>query len=822
MVDVPSRARIVVIGGGVGGSSIAHHLARRGESDVVLVERGELTSGSTFHSAGLVGQLRGSVVLTRMMMYSAQLYRELAADPETDPGWVECGGLRLASTPERLEELERQVGWAETFGLDLQRVSAAEAAGLFPLMSTERVLGATYLATDGYLDPAQLTFALIKGAKAAGITVCERTRVLGIDTVDGAVSRVSTDRGDIECETVVDAAGMYAAEVARMVGVRVPIIPMSHQYVVTKPFRAVAPGERRLPTLRDPDLLVYYREDGAGLVMGGYERDSRPFSLGADGLDHVPADFNGRLLPEEWPRLEEIYENSVIRVPAMADVEIRKIINGPEGFTPDNEFCLGPTDVRGFWVAAGFCAHGIAGAGAVGKVMADWVLDGDAGMDLWEMDVRRFGRQYLSPAYTLARVTENYESYYDIKYPGHERTSARPLRISPAYAAHQGDAAFFGEKSGWERVNYYRSNEAGGDESKRPLGWAGKLWSPAIEAEHRATREGAGLFDESSFAKIEVSGPGAAPLLEHLCDNRVVRGPGRITYTQMLNARGGIECDFTVTQVDEQTFQIVTGTALGGHDLSWISPPPPPHGSVSVRDVTSAWACFGLWGPRARDILQPLTPQSLASADFPYMTMRSSSVGTAPARLLRVTFVGELGWEVYVPAEYGATVWGQLREAGAGHGLVPCGYRAIDSLRAEKGYRYWGSDITPDETPYEAGLGFCVRLDKEFIGRSALVDDAGNPRAPGRTLVCLTLDDPRRLVLGNEPIRVDGRTVGRVTSGAVGYHVGRSIAFGYLPAAGAGSAAPGDAAQVLVFGDWVPALVAAEPLFDPEGQRIRS
>ena len=822
MADLPSRARIVVVGGGVGGASIAHHLARRGESDVVVLERGELTSGSTFHSAGLVGQLRGSVTLTRMMMYSAQLYRDLAADPDTDPGWVECGGLRLASSPQRLEELERQVGWAQTFGLDLQRLTAEQAAQLFPLMSTDAVLGATYLATDGYLDPSQLTFALIKGAKGAGVSVCEHTRVLAITTADGAVTGVRTDRGDIECETVVDAAGMYAAQVARMVGVRVPIIAMSHQYVVTTPFRAVASGQPRLPTLRDPDLLVYYREDGAGLVMGGYERHSRPFGLGPDGLDDIPADFNGRLLPQEWDRLEEIYANSVTRVPQMADVEIRKIINGPEGFTPDNEFCLGPTDVRGFWVAAGFCAHGIAGAGAVGKVMADWVLDSDPGMDLWEMDVRRFGRQYLSPAYTLARVTENYQSYYDIKYPGHERTSARPLRVSAAYGAHLALDASFGEKSGWERVNYYRSNAPGGHESKRPVGWAGKLWSPAIEAEHRATREAAGLFDESSFAKIEVAGPGAADLLEHLCDNRVVRGPGRITYTQMLNARGGIECDFTVTQIDAQTFQIVTGTALGGHDLSWIASHAPRDGTVSVRDVTSAWACFGLWGPNARHILAPLTPQSLANADFGYMTMRSTSVGTAPARLLRVTFVGELGWEIYVPTEYGATVWEQLRQAGVGHGLVACGYKAIDSLRAEKGYRYWGSDITPDDTPYEAGLGFCVRLDKDFLGRSALVDDTGQPKAARRQLVCLTLEDPRLQVLGNEPIRVGSVVAGRVTSGAVGYHVGRSIAFGYLPAAGPGAAGPGDRTQVLIFGRWVDAAVAAEPLFDPEGQRIRS
>jgi 4-methylaminobutanoate oxidase (formaldehyde-forming) len=825
MSDLPSRARIVVIGGGVGGASIVHHLARRGETDVVLLERGELTSGSTFHSAGLVGQLRGSVTLTRMMMYSAELYRELARDRDTDPGWVECGGLRLASTPERLEELARQVGWAETFGLPLHRVSPEEARDLFPLMSTERVLGATFLPTDGFLDPSQLTFALVKGARAAGVRICERTRVLGVETAGRAVTRVRTDVGSVECETVIDAAGMYAAQVARMVGVRVPIIPMSHQYVVTTPFRDVGPGAPRLPTLRDPDLLVYYREDGAGLVMGGYERESRPFALGPDRLDAVPGDFNGRLLPEEWGRLEEIYANSVTRVPAMADVEIRKVINGPEGFTPDNEFCLGPTDVHGFWVAAGFCAHGIAGAGAVGKVMADWVLDGDPGMDLWEMDVRRFGAAYRSPSYTLARVTENYETYYDIKYPGHERLAGRPLRTSPVYPWHAEHGAAFGEKSGWERVNFYRSNEAAGDESHRPLGWAGMHWSPAIEAEHRATRTTAGLFDESSFGKIEVSGAGAPAMLDRVFAGRVVRGPGRVTYTQALNDRGGVECDVTVTQVDDSTFQVVTGTAFAGHDLAWLrgrlTPEERARGSVVLRDVTSAWTCFGLWGPRARDILAPLTPQALGNDAFGYLSMRESTVAGAPARLVRVTFVGELGWEVYVPTEYGAAVWQALWDAGVPHGLVACGYKAIDSLRAEKGYRYWGSDVTPDENPYEAGLGFAVKLDdanglpRHFVGRAALLE-AGEPE---RRLACLRLADRHRLVLGNEPVRVGGESVGRVTSGGIGYSVDASLAFAYLPS---DAVVPGTKVEVLVFGDWVRAEVVAEPAFDPEGQRIRA
>ncbi|MFZ0324175.1 MAG: FAD-dependent oxidoreductase [Actinomycetes bacterium] len=815
MTELPARARIVVIGGGVGGTSIAFHLAERGERDVLLVDRSELTSGSTFHSAGLVGQLRGSVTLTRMMMDSAALYRRLAGDPETDPGWVECGGIRLASSDRRLEELQRQVVWAETFGLPLEQISPARARELFPLMATDGVVGATFLPTDGYLDPSQLTYALAKGARRGGVTVAERTRVKAIDVLSTGTSRftVRTDRGDVETDVVVDAAGMYGAEVARMVGVRVPIVPMSHQYVVTQPFRDVSDGHR-LPTLRDPDLLVYYREDGAGLVMGGYERESRPFSLTDDGWDAVPSDFNGKLLPEEWPRLEEIFENSVTRVPAMADVTIRKVINGPEGFTPDNEFCMGETDVPGFFVAAGFCAHGIAGAGGMGLAMAGWVLDGDPGFDAWEMDVRRFGRQYRSPHYTRQRVVENYETYYDIKFPGHERQAGRPLKTAPAYPWHVEHGAFFGEKSGWERVNYYTANEDSALEPLRPRGWAGINWSTAIAVEHRATRQRAGLFDESSFAKLEVTGSGAAELLERLCVNKVVKGPGRMTYTQLLNPRGGIEADVTVTQLDAELFYIVTGTAFGAHDLAWIR----RHASADVvlRDVTGSSVVFGLWGPRSRDILAPLTPQRLDNESFPFMHSRETTVADVPARLHRVTFVGELGWEIHAPSEYGLSLWRDLWEAGRHHGLVAAGYKAIDSLRAEKGYRYWGSDVTPDDTPDEAGLGFCVRLDKDFVGREAVV--AQRSRGPERMLVCITLDDPRQVVLGNEPVRVDGVTLGRVTTGSPGYALDVSIAFAYLPA---GQAEVGTVVEILVFGQWIAGEIRSEPLYDAANTRTK-
>jgi glycine cleavage system aminomethyltransferase T/glycine/D-amino acid oxidase-like deaminating enzyme len=843
--ELPDRARCVIVGGGVGGTSLAFHLANLGWDDVVLLERSQLTSGSTFHSAGLVGQLRGSVSLTKMMMHSVDLYRRLKDESEFDPGWVECGGIRLASSEERMEELRRQAGWAKTFGLPLELISAEEAKELFPLMSTEGVVGAAWLPTDGYIDPAQLTYALADGARRGGCQIFTETRVTGIDVRGGRVWGVQTERGKIEAEVVVNAGGMFAAEIARMAGVRVPLIPMSHQYLVTQPHdevreaRAAAqPAEvwssfglqerpklnhtrGHLPTLRDPDLLVYYREDGDGLVMGGYERRSEAAFL-ADGtgrVESIPVDFNGRLLEEDWERFEEITENSKRRVPAMDRITVTKLINGPEAFTPDNEFCLGETEVAGFFVCAGFCAHGLAGGGGIGKALAEWIAEGEPSLDLWQMDIRRFGAQYRSPAYTHARIKETYETYYDIRYPNHERQAGRPLRISPANAWHRAHGAAFGEKSGWERVNWYESNAAAGDEALRPRGWAGRHWSPAIGAEHRATREAVALFDETSFAKLEVEGEGAESFLEILCDNQVARGVGQITYTQMLNQRGGIECDFTVARLAEERFSIVTGTAFGNHDREWMRRHLPGGDEVRIHDVTSRWACFGIWGPRAREVLAPLTPQDLADQAFPYMTLRETTVGHVPARMLRVTYVGELGWEIYCPTEYGLALWQAIWEAGQPHGIVAGGYRAIDSLRLEKGYRVWGADITSGETPYEGGVGFCVKLDKSggFVGRGALIE--ARERGLSSCLCCLALADPRSIALGNEPVRIGGEIAGRVTTGGYGYTVARSIAYAYLPPQ---HSEAGTAVEVEIFGRWVEGEVASEPLFDPKGERVRS
>jgi 4-methylaminobutanoate oxidase (formaldehyde-forming) len=512
-------------------------------------------------------------------------------------------------------------------------------------------------------------------------------------------------------------------------------------------------------------------------------------------------------------------DGAIRRVPAIADAGVTRMINGPEAFTPDNEFILGESDVRGFFVAAGFCAHGIAGAGGIGQQMARWIVDGEPELDLWKMDIRRFGPQYRSQAYTLARTREVYQTYYDIHYPNEERTAGRPLRLTPTWPRLAALDAEFGEKSGWERPNWFRSNEDSALEALRPRGWAGQHWSTAIAAEALATRRSAALFDESSFAKIEIAGSGACDFLQRVCANDVDRPVGSIVYTSMLNSRGGIECDFTVTRLAQDRYLIVTGTAFGHHDTAWIRRHAPTDGSVVVADTTSARACLGLWGPRARDILASVSRDDVSDAGFPYLTARPITVGSVPLLALRVTYVGELGWELYPPTEYGLALWDTLVEAGAPHGLVPGGYRAIDALRIEKGYRVWSSDITPEETPFEAGLGFAVRLDKDvdFIGRGALL--TARDRGPRKRLRCLVLDDPRSVALGNEPVRVDGRIVGRVTSGGYGFAVERSVAYAYLPP---DEAAIGTRGDVEVFGDWVGFEVAREPLYDPEGARIRA
>jgi len=803
---LPESARAVVIGGGVAGCSVAYHLARLGWNDVLLIERHDLADGTSWHSAGFVGQLRSTISHTRMMMYSAGLYAELASATGLDPGWRPVGGLRLAASAEREQELERQAGWAQTFGLELELLSSREAAALCPLLDETLFRMAAWLPTDGYLDPEKLVGALSDGARSLGVEIATHTEVTGVEVRRGRVVAINTESGRVATEVVVDTAGVHASAIARLAGVNVPSVPIQHQYLVTEPF---GPVPQTLPTVRDPDRIVYFREKDGGLLIGGYARSPQLAAEISESPRH--------LLDHSPERFEEALEGARALVPGLTDVRVARWVNGLESFTPDGEFILGESEVRGFWVATGFCVHGLAGAGGAGKTVAEWIVDGQPEWDVSSMSLSRFSAQHNSPRYVRERVLEAYSRYYEIIYPNEQRTSARPLRKSSCYERLSWLDASFGEKAGWERANWFSSNESAGDELLRPHGWAGRFWSPAIGAEHRACRESAALFDQSSFAKIEVSGAGAASLLEQLCANRVDRADGSVTYTQMLNERGGIESDFTVTKLGPQLFRIVTGTAFGGHDLVWIRKYAPEDSSVKLEDVTSRYACLGLWGPQARTILQTLCDDDLSNEGLPFLSARSIAVGWVPCLALRVTYVGELGWELYCPTEFGGALWDVLWDAGREHGLVPGGYRAIESLRLEKGYRAWGTDITPDDNPWEAGLGFAVKLDKEyFIGKDALVAAKGQTT---RKLVCLVLDDPLSAATGSEPVRIDGAIAGRVTSGGYGYTVERSIAYAYVSS---DRAEQGRRVEVSMFGHWVGAEIASEPLYDPKGLRIKS
>jgi glycine cleavage system aminomethyltransferase T/glycine/D-amino acid oxidase-like deaminating enzyme len=807
--NLPDAAGCVVIGGGVGGTSIAYHLARLGWRDVVLVEQHELTEGTTWHSAGFVGQLRSTISQTRMIMYSTGLYAELARSTGRDPGWRRVGGLRIATTPERVEELERQAGAATTYGLELDLLSPAEAQERLPLLAVDDVRAAAWMPGDGYLDPELLAQALAEGARRGGAELHPHTRVTGIDVGGGRVTGVQTDRGPIAAETVVIAAGAASGMVGRMAGVTIPVVPMRHQYVVTEP---LDPPAGEIPTVRDPDGITYFRPEAGGLLVGGYSRE--PVTWDAD----APLAEPRTLFEADMERFGESWANAVRRVPALGGATLAKVVNGPEAFTPDGEFILGETEVGGLWTAAGFCVHGLAGAGGVGKVMAEWIADGRPEYDVAAMDIRRFGAQYRSRRHARVKALDAYARYYDVVYPHEERTAGRPLRVPAAYERLRALGAAFGEKAGWERANWFEANAAAGDEALRPRGWAGRFWSPAIGAECLATRDAAGLFDQSSFSKLDVHGPGAAAALGRLCANDIDRPAGSAVYTQLLNPAGGIEADLTVTRVAEDRFRVVTGTAFGRRDLAWIRRHLPGDGATVAEDVTAARACLCLWGPAAREILQGLTDDDLSHEAFGFLSAREISVGPVPVFAQRITFVGELGWELYCPAEYGRTLWDELWAAGAGHGMRAGGYRAIDSMRLEKGYRVWGTDITPETTPDQAGLGFAVRIDKPggFVGREALVA-AREAGGPAQALRCLVLDDPLAICLGDEPVRVDGVPRGRVTSGGYGHRVARSIAYAYLPAA----PAPGDRVEIAVFGRWIGAEVAREPLYDPGSERIR-
>jgi glycine cleavage system T protein len=806
--DGTSHARVVVVGAGIAGASIAYHLALLGWRDVVVLDQGNLAGGTTSHAPGLLGQLRSSVSLTRMLMYSASLYKALSCG---EPGFDEVGSLRLASSRERYLELQRQFSFARGVGLEAHLLSPSEALELFPLMDASDILGALYLPQDGSARASILTSIMIDRGREMGVDFRAWTPVEAIDVRDGRVRAVRTSGGRIETEIVVVAAGIWSPLVARMPGISLPLAPMQHQYVAAGPVASLK--DRTVPNLRDPDRLVYMRQDGDDLVVGGYERNPRPYPV-----DAIPSAEGRSILPFDREHFVPLFRAAVERVPELASLPLIRQVNGLESFTSDGEFLLGPSsDVRGLWVACGFCAHGVSGAGGVGKMIAEWIVEDEPSLDLWHMDIRRIGSYAGSERYVRQRAFEVYSTYYDISHPSRDRTSARNLRCSPMYERLRSLGASFGEKAGWERPNWFVPNEAHAAVQHRPRGLPSSYWSPAIAAEHEATRGRAGLFDVTSFSKLEIAGSGALGFLQRLAANELDKPPGHVTYTQLLNVRGGVECDLTVTRLATDRFMLITGAAFGTHDLGWISSHLPADGSVTARDITSSLCCVGLWGPRARDILQSVCDNDVGNASFPYLRSRRIAVGSVPALALRVTYVGELGWEIYAPMEDGRILWDTLWEAGAPLGAVAAGYRAIDSLRLEKGYRYWSADIHSEYTPYEAGLGFAVRLGKgDFIGKAALVEK----RETGiqRKLCCLVLSDPTAWALGDEALLDGDQVVGRVTSGGFGYTVHQSIAYGYLPVE---FAEPGTRVDVLWFGERIPATVAREPLYDPTNTRTK-
>lgn len=807
------HARVVIIGSGIAGSSIAYHLTAYGWHDIVVLEQGALISGTTSHAPGLVGQLRSSVSLTKMLMYSVELYRKLQVNGV--PGYMEVGSLRLASSKERMEELQRQTGFAKGVGLAVELISASEAQRLFPLMSMKGVEGALYLPTDGSARATVLAMAMANAAQERGATYYPHTRVTSIDVKDGRVQAINTTQGNIRTDIVVVATGIWSPRIGRMAGVTIPLIPMQHQWAMTAPLPELT-SDVSVPNLRDPDKLVYFRQDGPGLVIGGYERNPALFAV-----DAIPDNDNPTVQSFDERRFAGLLENSLERLPSLAQSRLVKRVNGLESFTPDGEFILGESpDVRGFWTACGFCAHGVSGSGGVGKMMAQWIVEGEPELDLWHMDMRRFGAYTASRRYIATRVHEVYSTYYDISYPMQERSSARKLRLSPVYTRLQELGAVFGEKTGWERPNWFTSNDylAMGKHWPIPYGWASRYWSPAIGAEHQATRERVAIFDETSFSKIEVSGADAVAFLQRITDNQMDTPVGTITYTQMLNTHGGIECDLTVTRLAKDRFQIITGTAFGIHDLSWIRSQLSPAMSVYIHDITSSRCCIGIWGPHARDLMQLVSEQDFSNEVFPYLTAQQVAIGDIPALALRVTYVGELGWEIYAPMEYGLKLWDTLWEAGQPLGITAAGYRAIESLRLEKGYRYWSTDIHSEYNPYEASLGFAVKMNKgPFNGREAL--ERIKAEGVKRKLCYLVLDDPRAVALGGEPLLDGERVLGRVTSGGYGYTVRQSIAYGYLPVE---YATTGTKVEVQLFGTRYPAAVMKEPLYDPKNEKIKA
>ncbi len=811
--QLPKRADVVVIGAGVVGCSVAYHLAKLGCTDVLLLERREISCGTTWHAAGLVGQLRATQNLTRLAQYTCELFASLEAETGQATGFKQNGSLSVAGSQDRFEELKRGASMASCFGLEVEVITPREARDLYPLIEVDDLVGAVFLPKDGQINPTDVTQALAKGARQAGATIFENTKVTGIRVAGGKVAAVVTERGEVAVDYVVNCGGMWARDIGRMAGVNVPLHAAEHFYVVTEPLAEVPPT---LPVLRDPDGFVYVKEDAGKLLVGAFEPIAKPW-----GMEGIGEDFAFDQLPEDWDHFEPALRNALRRVPLLARAGIQTFFNGPESFTPDNRYYVGEApEVRNFFVAAGFNSIGIQSSGGAGKVLAEWLVNGRPPMDLWDVDVRRAAPFQINAHYLRDRTVEALGLLYAMHWPFRQVESARGVRTSPLHERLARQGACFGEALGWERPNWYAPP---GVEPRYEYSYGRQNWFAHSAREHLAARQGVALFDQTSFSKFVLEGPDAERVLNAVCANDVAVDVGRVVYTPWLNARGGIEADLTVTRLAEDRFLIVTAATTQGRDFHWLRRHTPADARAILTDVTSGFAVIGVMGPRSRELLGKLTPNDLSNAAFPYMTSREIELGYGIVRASRVTYVGELGWELYVPTEFAPGIYDVLVEAGAELELVHAGYHAMNSLRIEKAYRHWGHDISDEDTPIEAGLVFAVAFDKAggFIGRDGLLRlrDA----LPKRRLVQFALENPEPLMYHEEPIWRDGVRVGRTTSAMYGHTLGSSVALGYVEhAAGvdADFVADGDF-EIEIAGERYAARAALRPLYDPRGERVR-
>jgi glycine cleavage system T protein len=809
MADLPKHARVVIVGGGVIGCSIAYHLGKLGWSDVVLIERKQLTSGTTWHAAGLVGQLRQSMNMTRLARYTAELYRGLEAETGQATGYRQCGSISLATTPGRMEELERNASMAKVFGLPVHVVSPREIHELYPLANLDDVLGGIHIPSDGYANAVDITQALAKGARSRGVKIFQDLKVTRIRHDGRRVTGIDTEQGAVDAQYVVLCGGMWTRDLAAGIGVTVPLQACEHYYVL---FQDVPGLDPQMPVLRDYDHCSYFKYDAGKLLVGAFEPNARPW-----GTRGIPEDFSFGEIEGDFAHFEPVLMDAMRRVPALEGAGIQKFFCGPESFTPDVRYHLGESaELENCFVAAGLNSIGLQSAGGIGKVVSEWIRDGHPPLDLWEVDVRRNMPFQMNRKYLQARVRESLGLLYATHWPFRQYETARGVRRSAVHDRLALAGACFGEAFGWERANWYAP---AGLAPVYEYSYGRQNWFEASAHEHRAVRGAVGLFDQSSFAKFRLEGPDAPHVLNRVCANDVDVAAGKMVYTQWLNERGGIEADLTVTRLSESAYLIVTGAETETKDLNWLKRHIDPGKHCVLTNVTSGMGVLSVMGPLARDLLQSLTPEDLSDAAFPFASSKEIELGYALVRASRITYVGELGWELYVPTEFMVGVYDEIVAAGVQHGLVHAGYHALNSLRIEKAYRHFGHDITDEDTPWEAGLGFAVKPDKPggFIGREALL----RQREAGiaKRLVQFQLRSPEPLLYHNEPIWRGDTIVGFVRSGMYAHTLGAAVGLGYVTDAAGGIDA--DAYEIEVAGVRHAALASLRPLYDPKNERIR-